>query len=282
MQRVMIGHDAEVFITDQEGRYIPSCGLFGGTKRNPKVYEGSQFGVKYQEDCVTVEFNQDPVPAYPIHGDCPNPSSVFNAGLAELHDLIERKGYWLAKFTDSAKFTPEQLAIEGASTFGCDPDFCAYENPDVARPAPDPKELGDMRCAAGHLHIGYSQEESGIPPFAMVRMLEALVYVRWLEADPQPVRRKFYGLAGLFRPKKYGVEWRTPSNFWLMAGYNGRFVNEVGRCAHNLASRPDQARAIFQKFDWNAVRRAINSEKASANLRELSQQQYNELCANNG
>ena len=45
--------------------------------------------------------------------------------------------------------------------------------------------------------------------------------------DRDPLRRELYGKAGAFRPKPYGVEYRTPSNIWIRS-------RDMRRCIFDL------------------------------------------------
>jgi hypothetical protein len=79
------------------------------------------------------------------------------------------------------------------------------------------------RSAGGHMHFGLhdtaiydgiSNDERGrlIPLFDVFVGNSGVLLDR---APGQAERRENYGRAGEYRPKPYGVEYRTPSNFWL-------------------------------------------------------------------
>lgn len=65
-----------------------------------------------------------------------------------------------------------------------------------------------------HIHIGYDDpnEETNIE---IVKMLDLHLSVPGVLLDGDTMRRELYGKAGCYRHKKYGVEYRTLSNFWL-------------------------------------------------------------------
>lgn len=253
---VLIGHDAELFVA-RNGSLIPSCGLVGGTKGQPLPIPKSKYGVKYQEDGVTLEYNQNPVPAFIRKNDAHSPGAIFIAGHKELTTwALKEKGLEVLSPCPEQEFSPDLLQHPQARTLGCDPDYCAYE-PGIKRVAPDINQMGNKRFAAGHIHIGYDVKGSGVPDFIMIRLLDALVYTRWSVYDKQKGRRKFYGLAGLYRPKSYGVEWRTPSNFWLR---HPSFVDDVAFLAHAVVNDPKKAREVYSGINFEEVQSTINAE----------------------
>src|SRR3546814_5830384 len=78
-----------------------------------------------------------------------------------------------------------------------------------------------MRCAGGHLHVGWTEGESlGSIQHVMncsdlVKQLDWYVGLWSLGKDKDKVRRSLYGKAGACRIKPYGVEYRVLSNFWI-------------------------------------------------------------------
>jgi hypothetical protein len=126
----------------------------------------------------------------------------------------------------SHTFTPEQCAHEDARVFGCNPEYCAYSL-EAATP-PSGEDGNTFRSAGGHIHIGRSdfKKPKGntdflLDPFSkvdMVKVMDILVGlpIVLMDNDPtSPARKKLYGSAGRHRPTPYGVEYRTPGNFWL-------------------------------------------------------------------
>lgn len=108
--------------------------------------------------------------------------------------------------------------------FGCSPSkslSCGGDNGSISV---DPMEYR-YRSAGGHIHIGHTDDSDVkrvlLDPEHQVRlvaMLDLLVgnTCVLIDRDRGNVeRRKVYGKAGEFRTPKHGVEYRTPSNFWL-------------------------------------------------------------------
>lgn len=137
-----------------------------------------------------------------------------------------------------------------ARIFGCMPDFNAYT-------------LGTNTCemdasthfyryAGGHIHLGKSSPylKTGDPEcqivenqenhIRVVRLLDLILGVPTLALDNQAgsaLRRSKYGKAGCFRPTPYGIEYRTPSCWWLQSPATTSLVMGLARLAWNLLIR---------------------------------------------
>lgn len=212
-----IGCDPEIFVREKKtGRLISGAGLIPGDKREPhKVKYGA-----VQVDGMALEFNTDPV-------SIDDGFSAFDKNvvtvLGSLRGMVPRDYEFV--YDGSVTFDKEYYDKEvppEAKELGCDPDFNAYRGGEK-NPAPS----GDTprRGAAGHIHIGWGENIPFDHPDHIaiccdfVKCLDAYVGLATLlyESDSALARKDLYGKAGAFRPKSYGVEYRTPSNEWLQS-----------------------------------------------------------------
>jgi hypothetical protein len=109
---------------------------------------------------------------------------------------------------------------EKSRIFGCQPSKNIYGEKKVEV---DPK-VYRKRSAGGHFHFGiehtnlmdpYQDEDvrHQLVPFFDIFIGNTAVL---LDRDPGNIeRRQNYGRAGEYRLPRYGIEYRTPSNFWL-------------------------------------------------------------------
>ena len=212
MTEFTIGCDPEFFLVDKKGNPVSAHDLIKGTKEAPyKCPSGA-----YQVDGIAAEFNTDPVNL----SDFP----AFNANIVrvikEMANAVKASrddvGF---KVTPVLEFSQEfaDSLPDNVKELGCDPDYSAYTL------APNPRPDGDrlFRTGSGHIHFGWG---ANIPVdndehieicASFVKMLDATVGLLMTYIDRDPRRRDLYGKAGAFRPKPYGVEYRTPSNVWL-------------------------------------------------------------------
>lgn len=202
-KKILIGADPELFCTDETGKLISSHGLVPGTKFEPfKVQHGA-----VQIDGTALEFNIDPAKNQTEF--VKNIQSV----MGQMQAMIGGKQFHIAP---SVMYDEEYFKSvpEDAKELGCNPDYNAWtysENPrpDMSTP---------LRTASGHVHVGWVSEGEDVMPgdqIAVVRELDYFLGIMSLDWDPDPTRRQLYGLAGAFRPKPYGVEYRVLSNAWL-------------------------------------------------------------------
>ncbi len=204
----LVGADPELFIVNAKGKLVSAHGMVPGTKDEPfKVRNGA-----VQVDGLAAEFNIKPAAT----------ERAFKTNLTAVQNQLTAmlpKGHKLVA-VPTAHFGKEFLAKQPkeALELGCDPDYNAYTG--KVNPRPDGAAV-DFRTGAGHIHIGWC---SGVDPKLqehyeaccfIAKELDARVGVLSLLWDDDAKRRVLYGKAGAFRPKPYGMEYRTPSNAWL-------------------------------------------------------------------
>ncbi len=164
------------------------------------------------------------------------------------------------------------IADPEARIFGCMPDFNAYTR-SVNTPEMDASSHM-YRYAGGHIHLGVSLEYAakGSPEKKMVEdqekhleiikaldLLVSLVTLPLDNADGSSHRRSKYGKAGCFRPTPYGVEYRTPSCWWLKSPATLSLVYGMARLAWNMVVKNTVPRLMeIAKIDEQEVRGIID------------------------
>lgn len=207
MSSVLVGMDPELFVRNESGVFVSGHDLCPGTKYAPfPVADGT-----VQVDGLALEIGITPAET----------KDQFRERLFSVWRDLEGflpEGYTLQAIP-TAHFTREYLMSLPRSVLrlGCEPDFCAY----TLAENPRPNGRVTFRTGAGHIHVGFIDE-----PFprsaehmslcaSVVKNLDWTVGVPSLLWDKDVKRRTLYGRAGAFRPKHYGLEYRTPSNAWL-------------------------------------------------------------------
>lgn len=210
-----IGADPEFFLRRKnDGKLVSAHGLIPGTKDKPhRVNDGA-----IQVDGMAVEINIDPAETAPefVH----NIQSVIQqlSSMLPEYDFVYEPSVIFDK--DVWDSTPDQ-----AKQLGCTPDFDAYSGTqNIIIPPEENSPLFRMRTAAGHVHIGWTSNMD----VADATHIEACqILVKELDyylslplnmasgSDAELQRKILYGKSGACRYKPYGVEYRTPSNFWL-------------------------------------------------------------------
>lgn len=213
IKNVQIGADIEVFIQDLETNEIVSAeGLIRGTKKAPFVFDESNKYFATSLDNVLAEFNIPPVTSQEDFYNYLHKSLNYIKGTIP-------KGMCVA-IQPSAYLHDRHLQTEQAQTFGCELDFNAYtRHPNYINPT----DNANLRSAGGHIHIGYERPAiynvlNYIPDeerISLVKTLDFFVGIPSVLMEPENKRRCLYGKAGAFRPKPYGVEYRTTSNYFL-------------------------------------------------------------------
>lgn len=194
-----IGADPELLLSTGN-RFKSAIGVIPGSKDKPfDIGIGS-----IHPDNVTAEFNTLPA----------NCKKGFNKSICDMMEAIKTflTPHCLCISRSSfAIYEDDQLEHPGAKEAGCEPDFNAYQGGSV-NPAP-PLDRMPIRSAGGHIHIGVdlkTEEEL----LKLVKTLDLLISVPAMKHESLD-RKILYGKAGSFRCKPYGVEYRTPSNWWV-------------------------------------------------------------------
>lgn len=235
MTQILIGADPELFVM-QNGKFVSAYGLIQGDKKNPfKVNKGA-----VQVDGMALEFNIDP--AASDEEFFLNISTV----LGIMKQMVPEHDYALVPV---AEFGKEYIDLQPpeAKELGCDPDFDAWtsrvnEKPNVDLP---------FRTASGHVHIGWGNDF--IPDEAAHRanceaaakQMDFFLGLPSLLFDADTKRREMYGNPGCYRPKSYGVEYRTLSNAWLKSEH---LIKWVFRNAHKGMTELMQGRRYWEEF----------------------------------
>ena len=193
-----LGCDPEVFLVDQQGKFISAIGFINADKWNPFQIPDMAKGFTLQEDNVALEFG---VP----------PASTPDEFIAHIKAVMERSKDFLPGLSFSkiscTIFDRDQMVHPAAHVFGCEPDYDAWTKEINMKPKP-PHEF--MRSAGGHIHV-----ETKLNPYDVVKQMDLFLSVPAVLMDKGQERKKLYGKRGACRVKPYGVEYRSLSNFWI-------------------------------------------------------------------
>jgi hypothetical protein len=244
-----VGADPELFFI-KDNKAFSAEGLIGGSKEFPKFIGNN--GCALQEDNVMAEFNIPPS----------NNKTEFNNNVQFMLDTLDT----IAKsngadllITPSAKFDKKSLSTLQAKEFGCSPDLNAYsftQNPRV--------EINeDIRVAGGHIHIGYNNPDPEIN-LVIVRVLDIFLGLPSILLDKDDTRKEYYGNAGSYRNKTYGVEYRTLSNFWIKTKELREWVFNQIELAINFINNNEFTE--ISENQWSSIELAINDSDESLAL----------------
>lgn len=254
---ILIGTDPELFLK-KDGILQSAYGLVKGSKYNPfKVNKGA-----VQVDGMALEFNTDPAAS----------SDEFVTNISEvmrqLKELVPEYEFFIEPTAHFGQQYIEEQPDE-AKELGCDPDFSAYTG--VENPKPDGSK--GFRTGAGHVHIGWGEgfnikDEGHFQScIAIVKQLDFFLGLPSLLFDEDQERRSMYGEAGAFRPKSYGVEYRTLSNAWLKEEKLQRWVFNNTQDAVNRLLEGENLYELHGDLAKNIINSGDNPEKL---LKELN------------
>ena len=217
--KLLIGADPELFVNGEDGVIVSAHDMIPGTKQEP--YPVDPIGASVQVDGMALEFNVPPA----------DDSESFSRDIDTLLETLQRmigNGHYLNQ-ERSHSFSSEYMSMvpDSAKELGCDPDFNAYtmrENEICERADPN------LRTAGGHVHLGWGDNM----PYRswnhfencceMAIQLDCSIGMQSVIYDDDVGRRSLYGQAGAMRPKPYGMEYRTLSNYWI---FDRRYRNMV-------------------------------------------------------
>lgn len=266
-RNISIGADIELLLQHKETKeFVSAEPYIQGTKKNPYNFDTRSKYFAVSLDNVMAEFCIPPVT---------NKEDFYKyimTSVDYINSVIPKEYCTVAQ--PSAIFDPKYLLTRNAKTFGCEPDYNAYTGYENVKPAADNPYL---RSAGGHIHIGFDgaprfsrRSYKGMPPHTeLIKALDLFVGIPSVIQEPENLRKQLYGKAGAFRPKVYGVEYRTVSNYYLASEqlihwmYESvdkaiTFLNEGGEIDRGLAhtveetintNNAEQALALMDIFN---------------------------------
>jgi len=180
---------------------------------------------------------------------------------------------------DSVVKIPTKLMnslLDGYVELGCMPSYNAYGEERLY--VGDPRALL-YRFAGGHVHLEVGEKRDNKWYEDLVKTFDAILGIWAVGAAASfdsPVRRQYYGKAGEHRrPKyalnRYGIEYRTLSNFWICSPFVMRMVFELARkvlmdvrYGEKIYWNPigDEVKAIINEGDVVAARKILKANKS--------------------
>lgn len=226
MVQLVVGSDPELFVFDRETDLpVSAHGLIPGTKEEPHTVDKGMI----QVDGMAAEFGIDASSTAEEFID--NTLTVMEQLKEALPDNLYLRAQPMVSFSEEVMMAQPEEALE----LGCEPDFNGYSAELNPRPVPPG---ANFRSGGGHVHLGYDSQlpvnnSEHIQACAvMAQLLDTRLGVASLAWDLEGEDRRYiYGAPGAFRPKSYGLEYRTLSNAWLNSIETMQYVFEATRQA---------------------------------------------------
>lgn len=260
-----LGTDPEFFVADKKGKILASDKFFPD-KKEPWLFDERDTKQSLFFDGIQAEMNITP--------SCCRESVSYSIreGLIAAckrvgkdHDIVLRPSVRVLKSVIDG-------ADDQAKIFGCEPDFNAYtlkRNTCEMDASKHP-----YRYAGGHIHIGMSSnyarsgstehklaktEEGHIRAIKFIDYITGAVLVMMDKGADAKRRRTKYGTAGCFRPTPYGLEYRTPSCWWMKSPAAFSLIFGLTRLAWDiLISRHDEEVVRHVGYSLDDVRGIVD------------------------
>jgi len=239
--KYLVGCDPEVFLYSTTGAqgFVSAHDIVKGTKEEPFPVPGGSI----QKDGTSAEFNIIPA------SSAEEFTTHIKQALTSLQNEVQKVNRGLSiKVVPVAVFEKEYFKNlpESAKAFGCQADFNAHTSKMTTfKGTKEP-----FRTGAGHLHMGWTEAENILDDShiydceAVTKQLDASLYLMSLLWDDDDKRRSLYGLMGAYRPKTYGVEYRSLSNVFVKDPDLHRYVFEASVRAATLL---DEGTELFDE-----------------------------------
>lgn len=238
---ITIGSDPEIFIADKTGKITSAIPYINYDKEIRYKYED----VEIFHDNVCLEFSVSPSLT---KEDFLN---NIRKSLYQCKKLLNNEFDFVIKC--KANFSEKELLHPEAQKIACDPDWCAYSLNKCVLSKDSYKNI-NSRFAGGHIHFGVS-EWNRYDKLALVRFMDLLFTLT------QPInkecikeekhRRSLYGQAGRFRKPSHGIEYRTPSNIWLIHPLYCEYVFEMCQFVCNFVL--EKKHLEFWKINYEII-----------------------------
>lgn len=264
-----IGFDPEFMVKNKTG-IVSAIPIVSGNKTD-KTDLGN--GFECFHDNVLLETNIPPA------NSKKDVLSNIKSGISRIATFI--KGDYELVAQASHDFSKEECEHQDAKIVGCSVEFCAYE---MAECTP-PSFVGTKRSAGGHIHLGRSDFKDFVDFDAtgncffkdgvdatgevlidtaskveVIKLMDLFVGTSLVLIDKDPTsaaRKTLYGKAGRLRPTPYGVEYRTPSNYWLSSPKLAELVFDLSMHALKIAES-GEGESMLSQFDSDDIRKAID------------------------
>jgi hypothetical protein len=259
------GTDPEVFVVDENESCIPPASLREdhGYEFLDEITLVQEDDWKIIEDGAATEINVDP-----------------SSDLGILYDRITRAIEGVRKFASdtfglgvkvspTVKFDTEKFwegrgeEFRTCVMFGCDPDLDIYSgeySPEIAA-----DEVPE-RFGGGHIHMQAPENDNDLfenTYYYTTRLMDILVgstavAIKRDSGDliaEELKRLQYYGRPGKIRLQNYntgvkGIEYRTPSNFWIRDKESANLLLTLMNSVFNLTQHPADASKILEA-NWH-------------------------------
>lgn len=163
-----------------------------------------------------------------------------HAALCAVHDAGKKAGARISTRSVLSVDVSRLFDDPARAQFGCTPSLNAYD--DIPAMAQDGLTV-PFRMAGGHIHLGLAGRYGKLllDEEAMRKVVKFLDRTAGLIgcglfSDVEDARRRLlYGRAGEYRRPSYGIEYRVPSNAWLLHPALAHFYVGIVRRAANAA-----------------------------------------------
>jgi hypothetical protein len=281
----IFGADPEVFVVDADKNCIPPAALkedFGMKFVNEKtIIDGGEWSIV--EDGAATEINLIPSNETEVISDRLNKALNELTGVMKKTFDLDVMVFPTVGFDVTKYWEGRGEEFQDCVRFGCDPDLDIYSGEYSTEISADnvPERYG-----GGHIHMQAPKDNVGLfdETYYHTTLLMDLIVgnsavafkrpdLTWIDAEKK--RLKYYGRPGKIRLQEYpdgtkGIEYRTPSNFWITNPAFTEGLLTLMNTVFNLSQNPTDASKVLEVPYLNHAPKNIVSFKSNGAFKTMA------------